>query len=212
MSNSPLAYRVVAWDQLFETRGSRRRSGPLAKVTLSTALDGWTTRRILSHPQGAAIYGVWILILQIAAKGPRRGALVEQGLPLTADDLALLTQVPAELCTLALEVLSSSRVNLLEQVPVELALTPPPVERPLASNNRNAHTDKSTAEPQSPSPTAIQGGFTAVKHPFTGLPMPLPPRAQSAEPPQQGENLRPPLRGPAPATPLPRPPIPSAAG
>lgn len=172
MSDSNLTYRIVDWDDLYETRGSLRRGGTLARLTLNTALDGLATRRILSHPQGAAIYGVWILILQIAAKCPRRGALVERGVPLTADDLALLTSLPAELCTLALDVLSSPRVALLERVPVEVAQMPPAAE-PTASENHRSAATQSVLQPPVPASHGQSSGFIPVIHPLTGMPMPM---------------------------------------
>lgn len=172
MSESNLTYRIVDWDDLYETRGSLRRGGTLARLTLNTALDGLTTRRILSHPQGAAIYGVWILILQIAAQCPRRGALVERGVPLTADDLALLTSLPAELCALALDVLSSPRVALLEQVPVDVAQMPPAAE-PTAAEHHQSAAPRPVSQPPVPVSHGQSGGFIPVIHPLTGLPMPM---------------------------------------
>ena len=210
MTDSNLAYRVVDWDLLYETRGSRRRGGTLARVTISTGLDGLTTRRILSHPQGAAIYGVWIVFLQIAAKCPRRGALVERGVPLTADDLALLTSLPAELCALALEVLSSPRVALLEQVPLEVAQTPVTVEPPTSANRRTpAISQPAPATPTPPDPDT-QGSVKLAKNPYTGLPLPT--LEQLIENPQLIEKLKPPPWRPPQSGPLPRPPIPSSAG
>ena len=124
MNDQTLVYRIRNWNQLFETRGSRKHSRPLARISLSTSLEGLVLRRLLSDPQGAAAYGVWVLLLQIAAKTPRRGILADATGIYTAPDLALLTGIPESQVQDALELLSSPRIGLLEQVPLELALQP----------------------------------------------------------------------------------------
>lgn len=124
MSDETLVYRIRDWDQQFETRGSRRHQRPLAKISLSTSLEGLVLRRLLSDPQGAAAYGVWVLLLQIAAKLPHRGVLADSTGVYTPPDLALLTGVPESQVQAALELLCSPRIGLLEQLPLELALRP----------------------------------------------------------------------------------------
>ena len=132
MSDETLVYRIRDWDQQFETRGSRRHQRPLAKISLSTSLEGLVLRRLLSDPQGAAAYGVWVLLLQIAAKLPHRGVLADSTGVYTPPDLALLTGVPESQVQAALELLCSPRIGLLEQLPLDLAIQPIPDTTPSA--------------------------------------------------------------------------------
>lgn len=124
MSDQTLVYRIRDWDQNFETRGSRKHLRPLMRISLSTSLEGLVLRRLLTHPQGAAAYGVWVLLLQIAAKTPCRGVLADPTGAYTALDLALLTGLPSDQVQAALDVLSHPRIGLLEQLPLALALLP----------------------------------------------------------------------------------------
>ena len=138
MSDHTWVYRIRDWYQLFETRGSRKHIRPLARISLSTSLEGLVLRRLLSAPQGATAYGVWVLLLQIAAKTPCRGVLADQTGPYSAPDLALLTGIPESQVAAALELLCTPRIALLEQVPLEVALQPivvttPPAETPVVT-------------------------------------------------------------------------------
>lgn len=144
MPDHSLVYRIRNWDQQFETRGSRKYSRPLARISLPTSLEGLVMRRLLSDPQGAAAYGVWILLLQIAAKTPRRGVLADATGIYTAADLALLTGLPELEVQTALELLCTPRIGLLELVPLEQAWL---------DNSESAAT------------AAIMSAVTALQHP-----------------------------------------------
>ena len=49
MESQSMAYRVRNWDRQYETRGSLRHGRPLARLSVSTALDGSVTHRLLSQ-------------------------------------------------------------------------------------------------------------------------------------------------------------------
>lgn len=103
MSALETVYRIRDWDDKFETRGSRRHQRPFQRITISTSLDSLALRRLLSAPDGATAYGVWILLLQIAAKTPQRGVLADQTGAYNAADLALLTGISESQVQSALE-------------------------------------------------------------------------------------------------------------
>ena len=137
MSDQTTVYRVRDWDQLFESRGSRKHQRPLAKISLPTGLDGLVMRRLLSDPQGAAAYGVWVLLLQVAAKAPQRGVLADRTGAYSAADLMLLTGIPESQVQAALDLLCSPRIGLLELVPLE-------IDGPASANIGTADVDQST--------------------------------------------------------------------
>lgn len=127
MSDRSSVYCIRNWDQHFETRASRKHQRPFAKVSITTSLDGLVLRRLLSHPQGAAAYGVWVLLLQIAAKLPHRGILADQSGCYSAADLSLLTGIPESQMAAALELLCSPRIELLELILLD-SVSPPSAE------------------------------------------------------------------------------------
>lgn len=172
MSELSSVYRIRNWDQQFETRGSRKHHRPLAKVSFSTTLDGLVLRRLLSHPQGAAAYGVWVLLVQIAAKMPLRGTLADQTGAYTAADLSLLTGIPEGQVVDALEVLCSPRIGLLEQVLLESA--GPAVNDHATSDVSLAAAAVTPAEPVADGAAAASSGVDVVLEPSPQPPAPEP--------------------------------------
>ena len=81
--------------------------------------DGKSYRRLMRRPDGLAIYAAWILIVQVASKCRPRGVLADDTGPLTADDLAIKTDGPAETFATAMEVLSSPDIGWLEALSLE---------------------------------------------------------------------------------------------
>lgn len=173
MFHPTLVYRIQDWEQHFETRGSRRHQRPLAKISLSTSLEGLVLRRLLSDPQGVAAYGVWILLLQIAAKMPCRGVLADATGAYTPSDLALLTGLPEQQVQAALELLSSPRIGLLELLPLELVLAT------LADTSLTAHppfeTGNVAAAPATTTAAEIPPSPQPDRDPSTRLPSAVPP-------------------------------------
>lgn len=122
MSDHSIWYRIRNWAEQFETRGTARQTRPRTRIAISTSLDGLRLRRLLADPQGATAYGVWVLLLQIAAKTPVRGTLADDSGPYSAADIALLTGIPEPQIRSALDILSSQHIGLLEQVTTQTAL------------------------------------------------------------------------------------------
>lgn len=110
-------YRVRNWGDHFEISQTRRVDGPLKWVAIPTAHDGLRFRRLMRLPNGAAIYGVWILLVTVAARCKIRGTLSDVDGPLDAESLALKTDAPVDLVKQSLEILSSPAIGWLETVP-----------------------------------------------------------------------------------------------
>lgn len=105
-------YRVKDWDKHFEV-SQTRKCARLTWVATPNKHDGKSYRRLMRHPDGAAIYGAWCLILQVASKCPERGVLSDGTDSLTAEDLALKTDCPEKWFQLALELLSTPEIGWL---------------------------------------------------------------------------------------------------
>lgn len=91
-------YRIANWPKWYEVSDSKKVSGPLQWVPVRTKTDGFGYARITSQPNRCELLAAWYLMLGVAAKQPResRGTLARDGVPLTADDLALITRFPSQ--------------------------------------------------------------------------------------------------------------------
>jgi hypothetical protein len=103
-------YRIKGWDKHYE-KSQTRKVENAQWVPIPVSHDGKRFRRLMAMRDGPAIYGAWVLILQIAAKCPERGVLKDDDGPLTAEDMAIQTGCPQSAFERAIEVLSSQRVG-----------------------------------------------------------------------------------------------------
>jgi hypothetical protein len=108
-------YLIKNWEKHFEIAQSKRVEGPLNWVPVPTKHDSLAFRRIMALEDGAAIFGAWILILEIAAKCKVRGKLGELSesgpIEYGPGELAMMTGCPPSLFKRALEVLTSPIVG-----------------------------------------------------------------------------------------------------
>ncbi len=103
-------YSIRDWDDHFEVSQSRR-DGSNKWVALPTKHDGKGYRRIMLRDDGPLIYCAWVLIVQIAAKCPKRGVLKDADGPLTAEDMAIKSSAPLRIFDIALSVLCSKEIG-----------------------------------------------------------------------------------------------------
>ena len=107
--------KIRDWNQHFETAESRKRTGALSWVSMPTKLDGRRFRRLSQRPNAHEIMGAFLLIVEVAARCPERGVLVDdRGDPIGAQDLSDMTGFPVEGFEIAIEVLSDPKINWLE--------------------------------------------------------------------------------------------------
>lgn len=71
-------YRVVNWDKHFENNRTKEIKH-LTWVPFPNSHDGDGYTELLDHPNGAAHYGCWCAIVQIASKCDPRGTLLRDG-------------------------------------------------------------------------------------------------------------------------------------
>lgn len=143
-SPSRLLYRVRNWDSLFENAQSRK-CARLNWVSVPNKHDGAGYRRLISAENGPAMYGVWVLILQVASKCPMRGVLADEDGPFDAEDLSHKTGCSAELFSTTLETLCKPRIHWLEaeQVGDDWQLTPTLLpQRPIVSSLNRTEPDR----------------------------------------------------------------------
>jgi hypothetical protein len=113
-------YRIKDWSRYFENDRSRQRDR-CSFVCVPNKQHGIGLARILSLPDGGAIYGVWCLLLGACSqqKTPRSGWLTDDGTgtgtPWTAHDLHLKFRRPEPEIKRALEVLCGANVGWMEE-------------------------------------------------------------------------------------------------
>lgn len=86
-------YRVVDWDRNFENNRTRELKR-LDWVPFPNKHDGDGYTELLDHEDGAAHYGAWCAIVQVASKCDPRGTLLRDGArPHDARSLARMTRI-----------------------------------------------------------------------------------------------------------------------
>lgn len=104
-------YSIRDWDGHFEVSQSKRVTGPLTWVPLPCKHDGLGFRRIMAMDNGAAIYGAWVLLVQVAAKCTPRGVLADENGPFDTTDLQIKTGCAKSVFEEALNILSSKKIG-----------------------------------------------------------------------------------------------------
>lgn len=112
---SQTTYRIRRWSEIFENSQSRQYQ-KLTWTPLPNKHDGKSYRRLISMADGPALYGAWVLLVQVASKCPQRGVLADDDGPLDTEDLSHKTGAPAELFAKAFEALTHPKIAWLEVV------------------------------------------------------------------------------------------------
>lgn len=101
-------YRIVDWDKHFENNRSRGIVH-VAWVPMPNSHDGCGYVELLSHEDGAAHFGAWCVIVQVASKCNPRGTLVRSnGKPHDADSISSMTRFPKAIVEAAIQRLIGS--------------------------------------------------------------------------------------------------------
>jgi hypothetical protein len=114
-------YKIHKWNERYENNRTRDLKN-LNWVPIPNKQDGDGYTLIMDRPNGAAIYGSWIAIIQIASRcdNPalscgRDGTLLRDGgKPHDSDSLSRMSRIPSKIITEALDLLSSPDVGWLE--------------------------------------------------------------------------------------------------
>jgi hypothetical protein len=69
--------RVVKWDEIYENNRTRELKA-MEWVPIPNKMDGDGYTELLDHPNGAAHFGVWIALVEIASKCKPRGTLLRK--------------------------------------------------------------------------------------------------------------------------------------
>lgn len=114
----PSAYRIKNWNQVFENSESRKLKN-LNWVPLPNSWEGLGYARVTKHKNAVTIMAAWPLVIQIGSKCPQRGLLAKVDAPLSVEDMADLTRMPAQIFDRALEALVDPLIGWVEIVQIE---------------------------------------------------------------------------------------------
>lgn len=116
----PNKYQVRGWAEHFETA---KTAGYVHKASVVFPLkQGLGYRRLVRRPNGPSVYGAWCSMIIVLSKQapPRMGYLThsgaEDGIPYTAQDLEMLTDIPTSVFAEMLEVCSRPEIGWLDIV------------------------------------------------------------------------------------------------
>jgi len=115
-------YRVSNWDEIYENNRTREvKTLHWIPVPIKLAGDGYTL--IMDKEDGAAIFGTFIAILEIAASCEPRGTLLRRdNLAHTCDTIARMSRVPATLVRRTIDVCTKETM-WLEIIDLETGAT-----------------------------------------------------------------------------------------
>lgn len=95
-----ITYRIRDWDRHFENASSRKLKR-LDWIALPNKMDGEGYTALVDHPNGAAHFGAWVAIVEIASKQTPRGSLpvggISQDVGRICQSLGRISRLPARL-------------------------------------------------------------------------------------------------------------------
>ncbi len=168
-------YRIRNWDANFENNKSRERA-QCSFVCMPNKQDGHGLTYILTEPDGAAIFGVWCLILQACSRQKKREGWLtvdghQTGTPWALDDLALRWRRKPEEIKRALDFVCSPKINWVEclsdiinvspvtECPPSARVVPAECPRGALKEGRKEEKERREVEEQnSPPPIPIHSG------------------------------------------------------
>jgi hypothetical protein len=110
----PELYKIRDWNRHFETSDSKRYK-TVSWIKVQNKLHGRGLRRLLRLPDGAAVFGAFILICEVASTMPVRGILADEDGPLSVTDIADKLAVSSDLILRALDVCSSKGIGWIHR-------------------------------------------------------------------------------------------------
>jgi hypothetical protein len=108
-------YHVRDWSAHFESSGTKKYRR-LYSVTIPNKHEGKGYSRLTRLDEPLALFGAFILIVELASKAPARGYLCDEDGPWTPEEMAELTRMPEVPFVRALSELTTERIDWLEIV------------------------------------------------------------------------------------------------
>jgi hypothetical protein len=111
--------KIIDWAENFEVNRTRELK-VMKWIALPNKMDGDGYTELVAHKNGAAHFGAWVILLEVASKCNPRGTLVrDNGEPHTSQSLARISRLPAGVFTEVLPRLQSIGWIELISIPQE---------------------------------------------------------------------------------------------
>mgnify|MGYP001573014906 CR=1 FL=1 len=121
-----MAIEIVDWDKHYENNRTRDLK-QMQWVPMPNRQDGDGYTELVDHPNGAAHFGIWCALVQVASRCDPRGTLLrDSAVPHDCDSLARMTRLPIQLWQEALPRLLSIGWIRDCEIPQEGATIPHP--------------------------------------------------------------------------------------
>lgn len=112
-----LVIRIIGWDKNYENNRTRELKR-LDWLPIPNRMDGDGYTELVDHENGAAHFGAWMAIVQIASKCDVRGTLMRDGAkPHNSRSLSRISRIPAEVFDEVLPRLKA--IGWIELIPFE---------------------------------------------------------------------------------------------
>jgi len=109
-------YRIIDWEKIYENNRSRELK-KLDWFAMPNKQDGDGYTSLVSMENGAALFGAWCAVAQIASRCDVRGTLMrDNGKPHNAQSLARMSRLPAGIIQDMLNTCLSEEINWLETI------------------------------------------------------------------------------------------------
>lgn len=144
-------YVIRDWEENFEISQSKRipDGKPLSYVPMPTKHDGKGLRRILRSEDALSMFGVWCLVVELAAKMNRRGVFADNDGPFDAEDIADSIGIDPEPVEKLLDLVTGGKINWIELIDWENELHSPRMNGAFSENSPSttgAQTDEKRRE------------------------------------------------------------------
>lgn len=111
-------YRIKNWESHYENNRTKAMV-EMRWVPIPNKHDGDGYTELVSDPEGAALLGCWLVIVQVASKCRVRGTLLrDNGTPHTATSISRQSRLPEVLIQRCLDKASSSEIGWIDVVEV----------------------------------------------------------------------------------------------
>lgn len=109
-------YVIRDWEDKFEISQSKRipDGKPLSYVPMPTKHDGKGLRRLLRSENALSMFGVWCLVVELAAKMPRRGVFADNDGPFDFEDISDSIGIDPGPVEELIELVSEGKINWIE--------------------------------------------------------------------------------------------------
>lgn len=153
-----MIYRIKKWNDLYENNRTRDMKF-MAWVPLPNRHDGDGYTTLIDRPNGAALFGAWVAIVQVASRCEPRGTLLRDGAePHDSTSLSRMTRIPAKViqemltvCTNECKWLEISEAQEGAEKPQEGATIPHPTDEERNGTERTERKERNRTEtPLSP--------------------------------------------------------------